>query len=56
MNLQVINMEDNPFNYQGQAERDYKLFAICLIPNLKYLDYTYISDENRKKAEAKLGE
>ena len=23
-NLQVIHMEDNPFNYQGQAERDYK--------------------------------
>lgn len=49
-------MEDNPYNYQGQAERDYKLFTICLLPHLNYLDYNYITDENRKKAEAKLGE
>ena len=55
-NLQVINMEDNPYNYQGQAERDYKLFAICLLPHIRYLDYNYITEEQRKKAETKIGE
>ena len=55
-NLQVINMEDNPFNYTGQAERDYKQFTICLLSDLRYLDYVFITDDMRRKAEAKLGE
>lgn len=49
-------MEDNPFNYQGQAERSYKDFTITLLTNLRYLDYNYVTEENRKKAEGKLGE
>lgn len=33
-NLQVLNMEDNPYNYAGQTDRDYKFYTICALKNL----------------------
>jgi len=52
-NLQVLNMEDNPFSYQGQSDRDYKMFTICSLKNLQYLDYAYITEDMRRRADNK---
>ena len=55
-NLQVLNMEDNPYNYAGQTDRDYKFYTICALKQLQYLDYSYIGDDQRKKADAKFSD
>jgi Leucine-rich repeat (LRR) protein len=37
--LQVLNMAENPYHYASQSEKDYKGHTICLLKDLKYLDY-----------------
>lgn len=54
--LEVLKMADNPFEYQGQNETDYKLFTIEMLKGLKYLDYELIDEANRRAAELKYGE
>ena len=54
--LQVLNMEDNPYVYAGSTEKDYKLFTICMLKGLKYLDYKLISDSVKKQANTKYEE
>lgn len=41
--LQVLNMADNPYIYGSQSEKDYKGHTICLLKDLKYLDYELIN-------------
>jgi hypothetical protein len=36
-------MADNPYVYASQSEKDYKLHTICMLKELKYLDYELIS-------------
>lgn len=54
--LQVLNMEDNPYEYTSTSDRDYKLFTICMLKSLKYLDYKLISDNQRSQAKVKYHE
>lgn len=55
-NLQVLNMEDNPYVYTGTSDRDYKFFTICMLRSLKYLDYKLISENQRSQAKLKYDE
>ena len=51
--LQVLKMAENPLNRSGQAEADYKLYAIEALKNLKYIDYELITDQQREAAKQK---
>lgn len=42
-------MAGNPFTFD--KESDYKIHIICNMPNLKYLDYTFIDKSDREKFE-----
>eukprot|EP00825_Cyclidium_porcatum_P032215 TRINITY_DN3439_c0_g1_i5.p2 TRINITY_DN3439_c0_g1~~TRINITY_DN3439_c0_g1_i5.p2 ORF type:complete len:240 (+),score=87.01 TRINITY_DN3439_c0_g1_i5:189-908(+) len=47
--LEVLNVAGNPFTFD--KESDYKIHIICNMPNLKYLDYTFIDKSDREKYE-----
>ena len=49
-------MADNPFQFTGGNETDYKLYTIEMLKGLKYLDYELIDEASRKAAELKYGE
>jgi hypothetical protein len=36
-------MADNPYQYGSQTEKDYKYHTICMLKDLKYLDYELIT-------------
>jgi hypothetical protein len=46
-------MADNPYIYGSQSEKDYKGHTICLLKDLKYLDYELINQNMRDIASAK---
>ena len=54
--LEVLKMADNPFQFTGGNETDYKLYTIEMLKGLKYLDYELIDEASRKAAELKYGE
>ena len=51
--LQVLNMADNPYVYASQSEKDYKYHTICMLKNLKYLDYELITQNMKENAQSK---
>ena len=42
--LEVLKMAENPIEKTGQAEADYKLYAIEALKKLKYIDYELITE------------
>lgn len=52
-NLQVLNMADNPYVYGSQSEKDYRLHTICMLKELKYLDYELITSNMKDTASQK---
>jgi hypothetical protein len=36
-------MADNPYQYTGQNEKDYRFYTVEVLKGLKYLDYELIS-------------
>ena len=49
-------MAENPYHYASQSEKDYKGHTICLLKELKYLDYQLIDKNMRDQASAKWAE
>ena len=48
--LQVLNVFGNPFTIrEGERDREYEAHLIAHLPNLRYLDYTFIDDKRRKE-------
>jgi hypothetical protein len=48
--LEVLNMVGNPYVYGSQSEKDYKYHTICMLKNLKYLDYELITKPMKDNA------
>ena len=51
--LEVLKMAENPLSRSGQAEADYKLYAIEALKKLKYIDYELITDQQKEAAKQK---